>query len=95
MPLTTKILICVNQDDFSEGFFRTLEISGMNFRRCLSDGNAAYSEICEYEPDIVLCDTLMTNYDALSLIEKVNSTLDKKPFSSLLLPAKTHFLNNR
>lgn len=95
MPLTTKILICVNQDDFSEGFFRTLEISGMNFKRCLSDGNAAYSEICEYEPDIVLCDTLMTNYDALSLIEKVNSTLDKKPFFIAASSCKNAFLEQQ
>lgn len=95
MALSPKILICVNSDEYSEGFFKALEISGFNFRRCLPDGNIAASSIREYEPDIVLCDTLMTGYDALGLIEKVNSEFDKKPFFIAASSCKNAFLEQQ
>ncbi len=95
MALTPKILICVNPEDFSEGFFRTLEISGLTFGRCLPDGNSVFSAINEYSPDIVLCDALMSNYDALSLIEKVNSECDKKPFFIAASSCKNAFLEQQ
>lgn len=95
MALSPKILICVNSDEYSEGFFKALEISGFNFRRCLPDGNIAASSIREYEPDIVLCDTLMTGFDALGLIEKVNSEFDKKPFFIAASSCKNAFLEQQ
>ncbi len=95
MALKPKILICVNHDDFSEGFFKTLEISGLTFGRCQPDGNAVFSAVREYEPDIILCDALMANYDALSLIEKVNSECEKKPFFIVASSCKNAFLEQQ
>ncbi len=95
MAISPKILICVNSEDYSEGFFKTLEISGINFRKCLPDGNIAAAAIREYEPDIVLCDTLMTSFDALGLIEKINAECDKKPFFITASSCKNAFLEQQ
>lgn len=95
MATTTKILICGNSDDYSEGFFSALEFAGFKFNRCLPDGNAAAAAIAEYEPDIVLCDALMTGCDAAMLIERVNSECDKKPFFIAASPYKNAFLEQQ
>ena len=95
MAPTTKILICVNPDDYSEGFFKILEISGFEYKRCIADGSIAATAIKEYEPDIVLCDTLMTSFDAAGLIEKINSECDKKPFFIAASNYKNAFLEQQ
>ncbi|MBQ8786868.1 MAG: sporulation transcription factor Spo0A [Oscillospiraceae bacterium] len=95
MATTTKILICGSSDDYSEGFFKTLEISGIKFSKCIPDGNAAAAAIAEYKPDIVLCDALMTGFDAAALIEMVNSEFDNKPFFIAASPYKNAFLEQQ
>ena len=95
MAPTTKILICGSSDDYSDGFFKIIEISGLEFKRCIPDGNMAAAAISEYEPDIVLCDALMTGCDAAGLIEKVNSEFDKKPFFIVASPYKNAFLEQQ
>ncbi len=95
MAPTTKILICGSSDDYSDGFFKVLEISGLEFRRCVPDGTAASAAIMEYAPDVVLCDALMTGCDATGLIERTNSEFDKKPFFIVASPYKNAFLEQQ
>ncbi|MBQ5317826.1 MAG: sporulation transcription factor Spo0A [Oscillospiraceae bacterium] len=95
MAQTTKILICGSQDDYSEGFYKTLEISGFKIIRCIPDGNAAASAIEQYKPDVVLCDALMTGCDAAVLIENVNSVQEHKPFFIVASLYKNAFLEQQ
>ena len=80
MASTTKILICDGNNEYNLNFCKTLELAGFVYKTCSSDGNTAAAVISEYEPDIVLCDAIMTGNDAAGLIEKVNLSASKKPF---------------
>lgn len=80
MANTAKILICDDNCDYGEVFYRNLDMAGYKYKICPSEGNALESEIKEFEPDIVLCDTVMPGKDAVSLISHINSQPGRKPF---------------
>ncbi|MCM1024281.1 MAG: sporulation transcription factor Spo0A [Prevotella sp.] len=80
MANSTKILICDTNCDYSEAFCRNIEMAGFQYKVCTLDGGALTEEIRSFEPDIVLCDMVMTGTDAAEVIGKVNSEQCKKPF---------------
>ncbi len=80
MAKSAKILICDDNCGYGEVFYKNLELAGCKFKVCPSEGNSLESEIKAYEPDIVLCDTVMPGKDAVSVIEEVNKSHGKKPF---------------
>lgn len=92
MASSTKILICDGNGEYSETFYKNIELSGFKLKTCLSDGNTAYAAIAEFEPDIVLCDAIMPGKDAASLIEKINESAAKKPFFIVTSPYKNSFI---
>lgn len=80
MASNIKILICDTSCDYSEAFYKNIEMAGFKYKICRSDGGALTEEILDYEPDIVLCDMIMTGTDAVGVISKINSEQVKKPF---------------
>lgn len=80
MANNTKILICDTSCDYGEAFYKNIEMAGYKFKICRSDGGALAEEIRDYEPDIVLCDMVMTGTDAVGVITQINSEQIRKPF---------------
>lgn len=80
MANNTKILICDTSCDYCEAFYKNIEMAGYKFKICRSDGGALAEEIRSYEPDIVLCDMVMTGTDAVGVISQINSEQIRKPF---------------
>lgn len=80
MANNTKILICDTSCDYCEAFYKNIEMAGYKFKICRSDGGALAEEIRNYEPDIVLCDMVMTGTDAVGVISQINSEQIRKPF---------------
>lgn len=80
MANNTKILICDIGCDYGETFYKNIEMAGYKFKVCRADGGALTEEIRDYEPDIVLCDMVMTGTDAVGVITQINSEQMKKPF---------------
>lgn len=80
MANNVKILISDANCDYSEAFCRNIEMAGFKFKLCRADGGTLAEEIRNYEPDIVLCDMVMTGTDAVEIINRINSEQLKKPF---------------
>ncbi len=80
MSNTAKILICDDNSEYGEAFYRNLELAGFKYKICPSEGNSLVSEINEYAPDIVLCDMVMPGKDAVSVIEHTNGGHGRRPF---------------
>lgn len=72
MANNTKILICDTSCDYGEAFYKNIEMAGYKFKICRSDGGALAEEIRDYEPDIVLCDMVMTGTDAVGEIGRAH-----------------------
>lgn len=80
MSITSmKILIADEDGSFSKDCVNTANAAGYSARLCPSEGTAIFAEIKSFQPDIVLCSTIMPGGNAADLLEKT-SDAPKKPF---------------
>ncbi len=75
-----KVLIGDNNKDFGGIFAGAIKDAGYNVITCMNDGIEVINVIKEYLPDIVLCDAIMPNAEAVEVIRRINSVCSKPPF---------------
>lgn len=95
MANNAKILICDTNNDYSSGFYKSIEMADFDMKICRSDGSALAEEIRDFEPDIVLCEMIMTGTDAAEVITRINSDPGKKPFFIVSSPYKNVFMEKQ
>lgn len=76
----TKILVGDDNKDFGALFAGAIKDAGYNVVSCANDGIQVLSAIKEYSPDIVLCDAIMPNAEAVEVIRRTSMTCSKTPF---------------
>jgi two-component system response regulator (stage 0 sporulation protein A) len=81
MPALKKVLISEGCFDGGYTFDDDAKAAGFEVYRCKNDGTEILSLVSEVGPDIVICETMLTGFDAIELIERVNnSSRLKKPY---------------
>ncbi len=80
MSTTIKVLIGDDNKEFGGVFAGAIQDAGYNVLLCQNDGMKILNAIKDYEPDIVLCDAIMPNAEAVEVIRRVNSICSKSPF---------------
>ncbi|MBP1561640.1 MAG: sporulation transcription factor Spo0A [Oscillospiraceae bacterium] len=92
MAATAKILIGSDGLESSTTFINEVELAGYNVKNCPADKNQISALIEEFQPDIVLCDTVLERGDTLKLIQEINSSSLKKPFFLIVSSYKNAFV---
>ena len=92
MSSNVKILIGDESSDFGKVLFGALNDTGYSSVICPSDGSAVIEKIRTDSPDIVICDALMSNINAVEIIRLVNDSDGRKPFFIVLSPYRNTYI---
>lgn len=92
MSAITKILIGDDSIEYGSAFLNAVELAGYKSKNCPADRSKILALIEEFQPDIVLCDAVMTGGDAIEMIEKINASTMKKPFFVVASSYKNAFI---
>ncbi len=80
MSANVKILFGKNSNEFGEDLLTYLECEGFETILCENDGEKLFEMIALHEPNFVLCDSILSTFDAAELISKSEEFGKKKPF---------------
>lgn len=78
--VTTKVLIGDDNNDFGGIFAGAIKDAGYNVITCPNDGLKIINAIKDNSPDIVLCDAIMPNAEAVEVIRRISISSSKLPF---------------
>ena len=82
MSSNVKILVGSHTSDNGSGISDILTGKGFSVRGCAPDGAAILESINSFEPDVIVCEALMPNADAVEIIRRVSAE-GRKPFRFL------------
>ena len=95
MSSNVKILVGDEGAEFGKVFAESLKKSGYAVNSCLSDGSVIMNEIQKEQPDIVVCDALMPNADAMEIIRRTELSSGKKPFFIVICPYRNAYIEKQ
>ena len=91
MSSNVKILIGDNTQEFGKNLAGAVSDSGYIVRNCESDGSAVMESINEFHPDVVICEALMPNADAVEIIRRIGAGASK-PFFIVFSSCRNTFI---
>ncbi|MBQ8780785.1 MAG: sporulation transcription factor Spo0A [Oscillospiraceae bacterium] len=91
MSSIVKILIGDSTPEFGRSMAGALSDSGFVVKNCDSDGTAVMDSIAEFAPDVVICDALMPNADAVEIIRRLSRN-SRPPFFIVLSSYRNSFI---
>ena len=91
MSSNVKILVGDNSAEFGKGLSGAISDSGFIVKTCENDGSAVIESIGEFQPDVIICDALMPNADAVEIVRRTGSGT-KKPFFIVLCSYRNSFI---
>jgi two-component system response regulator (stage 0 sporulation protein A) len=81
MSAIKKVLVSKGCFDGGSSFDDEAKSAGFEVVHCGNDGPEIVRFVTETSPDIVICETMLTGFDAIELIDRVNNTANvKKPY---------------
>jgi two-component system response regulator (stage 0 sporulation protein A) len=95
MTATKKVLISEGAFDGGLSFTDEAGKSGFEIYHCKNDGVEILRNITDLSPDIVICEAMLTTYDAIELISKVNAGKAKKPYFLVTTASKNALIERQ
>ncbi len=92
MSSNVKILIGDESNDYGKIFSGAINDAGYSSFTCSGNGSAVIDKIRSDSPDIVICEALMSNLNAVEVIRIINNSENKKPFFIVLSPYRNAYI---